>query len=171
MRVRMTARRVFVAAVMILCLGASGCGSDSEATEGQGIPESGTLPETTTTEAPEDTTSTTEPSGGTETTTTVAAGEEALVEIDVAEDEVDVSWSVGGGSADDSSVVAIDEGTPVTLTVTADRADVVRVHGIGLTTPLQPGVPGTVEFVARLPGLFLVELQQSHLPLAQLQVE
>jgi hypothetical protein len=171
----MTARSVIAAALVTGCLLAAGCGGDSDATESQGIPESGTRPETTTTVPEETTTTTATTTGGsgdgTGTTTTVPAGEGAEIQVEVEEDDVTVEWRVDGGAAEDSSIVEVDEGTPVTLTVTADRPDVVRVHGIGLTTPLQPGTPGTVQFVASIPGLYLVELQQSHLLLAQLQVD
>lgn len=108
-------------------------------------------PTTSTTAAPTTTTST--------TTTTVPEGVVAI-DVDVYEGQVD---------ADDRIAVTIDD--EVTLTVTADVSDEVHVHGYDIFGDVAPGAPAVLEFVADIPGIFEVELEDAHLVLFELVVE
>ncbi len=62
-------------------------------------------------------------------------------------------------------------GSTVRLTVAADAADEVHVHGLHRTLTLAPGTPASVEFVAEIAGVFEVELHESGLALTSLQVQ
>lgn len=66
--------------------------------------------------------------------------------------------------------VQADVGDTVALTVTSDVADTVHVHGYDLEEPVAPEEPTTVAFTVDIPGVFEVELHDSGLKLADLQV-
>lgn len=61
-------------------------------------------------------------------------------------------------------------GSIVTLEVTSDTADEVHLHGYDESVPVIPGAPATLTFTADIPGVFEVELEESGVPLTQLQV-
>ena len=61
-------------------------------------------------------------------------------------------------------------GDKVVFSVTADRADEVHVHGYDVMVPVRPGRASTVRLRAEIPGVFEVELEDSHLLLTQLRV-
>lgn len=67
--------------------------------------------------------------------------------------------------------IPVTKGQTVRITVTADVADVVHVHGYDKAATLQPNTPATIEFVADQDGLFEVETHGSGLQLCQLAVE
>ncbi|MDH2425424.1 hypothetical protein [Sphaerisporangium sp. TRM90804] len=66
--------------------------------------------------------------------------------------------------------VEVAKGQTVRITVTSDVADEAHVHGYDKSAHLQPGTPGTVEFVADQSGLFEVETHGAKLQLFQLMV-
>ncbi|SFF78891.1 hypothetical protein [Blastococcus tunisiensis] len=76
----------------------------------------------------------------------------------------------GGGVSGDTGRVPVAAGEQVTLVVTSDTADEVHVHGYDLGVPLTPGQPGEITFAATIPGVFEVELHESHTVLLSLQV-
>jgi plastocyanin len=86
---------------------------------------------------------------------------------DVAEIRVTVT---GGEVSPRPSVHKIRLGQTVRLTVTADEADEVHVHGYERELKVAPGRPATVEFRADQPGRFEVETHESSLQLLRLQV-
>jgi len=65
---------------------------------------------------------------------------------------------------------AVPRGAAVELVVFSDVADQVHVHGYDRLSYVTAGASTTIRFVAELPGVFDVELEQRGLPLAQLQV-
>lgn len=88
-------------------------------------------------------------------------------------DSVDraISITVAGGQVTGGvQEVRLARASRVRITVTADVADVLHVHGYDLREQLAVDQPGSVEFVADRSGPALVELEQSGLPLARLQV-
>jgi hypothetical protein len=149
----------------------AGCGGSDADEAGGGVPESGTLPSTTTTE-PTDTTA--EGSSTTTATTepaiTLPANVEALITVNVVGDEVSVNSLVSGNNPSFERTVQVGVNTPVQIQVTADRSEEAHLHGYDLSADLEPGVPGVIDFVASTPGLFLLELEGSHLLLVQLEV-
>jgi hypothetical protein len=82
-----------------------------------------------------------------------------LVEVTVTGDQV-----IGGGRID------VDLGEEVRIVVTSDVEDEAHLHGYDLIAEVGPGLEGVIEFVADIPGIFELELEQSGLELARLQV-
>lgn len=92
-------------------------------------------------------------------TTTAAPVEPGLVEI-----QVTGSTVVGGGK------VAIPLGEEATIRVVADTADEAHLHGYDLSADLEPGVAAEIVFVASIPGVFELELEEAGLLLAEIEV-
>lgn len=76
----------------------------------------------------------------------------------------------GGQPSGDTGRVKVALGTPVTLAVSSDVADMVHVHGYDKEAQIPAGETGSVSFTADIPGVFEVELHESGLQLLQLQV-
>ena len=97
----------------------------------------------------------------TTTTTATDAGETGTV----------IEVTVAGGSVD---VVpgepAVGLGDEVVLRVSADVVDEVHVHGYDRAAAVVPGEVAELRFVADLPGVWEVELEEAGLELLQLQV-
>lgn len=66
---------------------------------------------------------------------------------------------------------AVPIGSTVELVVGSDVADRVHLHGYDRFGFVTAGATATVRFVANLPGVFEVELEQRATRLAELQVE
>jgi hypothetical protein len=126
------------------------CGSDEGA---------GSTTETTTTET---TTQTTE-TQTTETQTTqpppVAKPAEVRVRI------------VGGAPRGGIVRRTVDQGNRVVVIVTSDVSDHVHVHGYDLFGDVAPGMRARIAFRARIPGRFVIELEDRHAQIAELTVE
>ena len=108
----------------------------------------------TTTEAPPATTE------APPATTTEAAT--APVQVDV----VVVGGEPQGGIVRES----VDLDSAVVLTVTSDVADEVHVHGYDLMADVAPGAPATIRFTADAPGRFEIELEDTGVQIAELEV-
>jgi hypothetical protein len=135
--------------LVVLLLGACGGGDAATTTTST----STTVPITTT--AP--TTTTTAPT----TTTTFATTSTAGQEIDVS---VEAGVVVGPGRF---SVVV---GEQVSVWVLSDVDAEIHVHGYDLFFEATAGVPIEVALIADVPGIFEVELEQTHTPLFALEV-
>jgi hypothetical protein len=66
--------------------------------------------------------------------------------------------------------VVVDRGTEIELTVTSNRADEVHVHGYDYKADVDAATPAVIVFVADLPGIYEIELEDSHLVLLELEV-
>ena len=108
----------------------------------------------TTTEAPP---ATTEAPPATTTEATPAP-----VQVDV----VVVGGKPQGGIVRES----VDLDSAVVLTVTSDVADEVHVHGYDLMADVAPGAPATIRFTADAPGRFEIELENTGVQIAELEV-
>ena len=71
-----------------------------------------------------------------------------------------------GGIARDS----VTQGRDVVITVTSDVADEVHLHGYDLSADVAPGAPATIRFTADAPGRFEIELENSAVQIAELEV-
>ena len=71
-----------------------------------------------------------------------------------------------GGIARDS----VARGRIVVITVTSDVADHVHVHGYDLMADVAPGKPATIRFTADAPGRFEIELEDTGVQIAELEV-
>ena len=97
-----------------------------------------------------------------------SAGEPAT---DTVREIREITVSIVDGSVDPAPArIDVARGQTVRVTVTSDVADMVHVHGYDKSVALQPGVAGTVEFVADLDGLYDVETHEQDLQLFQLVV-
>ena len=113
-------------------------------------PETTTPPETTapaTTEAPPATTAPEDP-GTVRINYTIEGGQPV------------------GGIARDS----VARGRIVVINVTSDVADHVHIHGYDLMADVAPGAPATIRFTADAPGRFEIELEDSGVQIAELEV-
>jgi hypothetical protein len=71
-----------------------------------------------------------------------------------------------GGIARDS----VARGRIVVMNITADVTDHVHVHGYDLMADVSPGAPATIRFTADAPGRFEIELEESGVQIAELEV-
>ena len=71
-----------------------------------------------------------------------------------------------GGIVRDS----VDLDSAVVITVTSDVADEVHVHGYDLMADVAPGAPATIRFTADAPGRFEIELENTGVQIAELEV-
>lgn len=154
-----------MAAVACTAVLVAACG-DSGAPGTTAAPPTTTTTVETTTTAPATsstttvaTTSTSTTVAPTSTTTTVA---DLTVRIEVSVEQGSV---VGGVETFD-----VPQGAPVAITVTADAADEVHVHGYDRFADVAPGQPAVVEFIADIPGIFEVEMESARLLLLELEV-
>ena len=86
----------------------------------------------------------------------------APVQIDV----VVVAGEPEGGIVRES----VDLDSAVVLTVTSDVADEVHVHGYDVMADVAPGAPATIRFTADAPGRFEIELEETGVQIAELEV-
>ena len=76
----------------------------------------------------------------------------------------------GGRPVGGLRTIRVRRNRPVRLIVRSDVADHVHVHGYDLMRDVGPGRTAIFAFRARLPGAFVVELEDRGLHLAQLEV-
>ena len=93
-------------------------------------------------------------------TTTEAAPAPAQVDVEV------VGGEPQGGIVRES----VDLDSEVVVTVTSDVADEVHVHGYDLMADVAPGAPATIRFTADAPGRFEIELEDTGVQIAELEV-
>lgn len=70
----------------------------------------------------------------------------------------------------DTGRLEVSVGQTVTIRVTSTRTDEVHLHGYDLTAPVSISTPGVLTFEASIPGVFEIELEDSGVQLASLQV-
>jgi hypothetical protein len=77
------------------------------------------------------------------------------------------------GGAPQGGIVrkSVDQGDRVVVIVTSDVSDHVHVHGYDLFGDVAPGKRVRVAFRARIPGRFVIELEDRHAQIAELTVE
>jgi len=86
-------------------------------------------------------------------------------------DALVVEATISGGAVQtDSERVEVELGKTVRLVVLSDANDELHVHGYELKRPITAGKELTLEFVADIPGVFEVELEEAGLPLFELRV-
>lgn len=95
----------------------------------------------------------------------VVPGEDA-VEPDI---EIDVEIE-DGSVVDGLQTIEVDLGSVVRLSVDADVADQVHVHGYEVFATVSPGQPALLTFTADIPGVFEVELEGRGQTIVELEV-
>jgi FtsP/CotA-like multicopper oxidase with cupredoxin domain len=68
------------------------------------------------------------------------------------------------------SVLRVQAGDSVEITVTSAKDDELHLHGYDLALQLRGGEPGTLRFVAEHAGRFEIELHRGHSEIAVLEV-
>jgi plastocyanin len=99
------------------------------------------------------------------------SGDDSLAEPEASEPADDApSFTVVNGKVTGPNQIEVNVGDTIAFTVKTDAADEVHVHGYDTTVPVKPGKAATVRLQADIPGVFEVELEESHLQLTQLRV-
>lgn len=80
------------------------------------------------------------------------------------------TFTVANGKVDGPKRITAKVGDEVSFLVTADKRDEVHVHTYDVTVDIAPGKQATVRVQADIPGVFEIELEESHLLLTQLRV-
>lgn len=101
-------------------------------------------------------------------TTTTAASTTTLAVTATTESEIDVTVADGVVDGPDRFEFAL--GDLVEITVLTDVADEIHVHGYDLMFDVEPGIPVEISFEADAQGIFEVELEESEIPLFEIQV-
>ena len=144
MRLRMT----ILTAVLLF---ASACGGGTDAT--------------TTTPSTVPTTPTTVP---TTTTTTIAATTSTVGETTTTGQEIDVIVDAGEVSGPGRFTFTV--GDPVSIWMLSDVDAEIHVHGYDLFFEAMAGVPIEIALTVDVPGIWEVELEETHVPLFVLEV-
>jgi hypothetical protein len=76
----------------------------------------------------------------------------------------------GGEPVGGVQELSFEAGDEVRFRVESDVAEHVHVHGYNVIQDIAPGKPVTFEFPADVEGVFEVELEDSHVQIAELQV-
>ncbi len=99
------------------------------------------------------------------------SGSGAVAPVVAADGTQRVEVAFAGGAVTGGIVrYAVPVGSTVELVVSSDVADQVHVHGYDRLSYVTAGASTTIRFVADLPGVFEVELEQRGTPLTQLEV-
>jgi hypothetical protein len=123
--------------------------------------DAATTTTSTTTTVP---TTTTEPT----TTTTMATTTSTLAVTTTTAQAIDVT--VVAGAVEGPGTVSVAVGDQVSVWVLSDVDAEIHVHGYDVFFEAPPGVPTEVTLTADVPGIFEVELEQTHTPLFALEV-
>ena len=134
----------------------AGCGGDGKSsapTTSTVAPATTTAPSTTTTR-----TTTTTKATTTAKTTTTAGPVTIRVLIE------------GGKPVGGIQRATVKKGQKVAIVVHSDVADEVHVHGYDLMADVASGAPATIRFTAEAPGRFEIELENTGVQIAELEV-
>ena len=146
----MASRLLLACAVAAALVALAGCGGSGEATD-----PTDSVPVTT---APAQTATT--PATTTPTMTATPTPGPRTITIRV----------VGGRPVGGIARPKIEQGEKVLLVVRSDTADEVHLHGYDLSREVAAGGTARIAFVAKVPGRFEVELENSGTQLAELTV-
>jgi hypothetical protein len=117
------------------------------------------------------TTATAATTGQTATEAPPAETTEAPPPATTAAGPVELSYTVVGGRPKGGIARdTVDLDSDVVVTVTSDVADEVHLHGYDLSADVAPGAPATIRFEANAPGRFEIELENTGVQIAELEV-
>lgn len=95
----------------------------------------------------------------------------ALVPLPAAAEDVKIALEARGGKpVGEVKVVRLKRDDQVSLSILADRADEVHVHGYDLKLKLEANKPGALQFVAKRTGRFAIELHKTGAEIAVLEI-
>ena len=138
--------------LIAIVLVVSACGGEDAATTTSSSTSS--IPSTTTTSST--------------TTTTVAATTSTVAQTTTTGQEIDVL--VEAGQVVGPTTFSFAVGDQVSIWVLSDVDAEIHVHGYDLFFEATAGVPIEITLTADVPGIFEVELEQTHVPLFALEV-
>lgn len=164
-------RLLVLALTLGLALAGGSCGEDDD-------PDDAAADRTTTTTMAADdgstTTTTASPAGEATTTTTAAGGAPTSAAPAAGGDEpgdgVIELTITGGNIAGGVRGEQVKQGAQVTIRVTSDVADELHVHTYDLRLDLAPGRSADLTFLAKVPGVFEVELEERGKKVLELDV-
>jgi plastocyanin len=107
---------------------------------------------------------------GTTTTTTRIATTTAETATITTEARVVEIVVEGGEVVSGPERIQAELGSTVSFVVVSDAVDHVHVHGYDIYFDLDPDSPTEIQFTADVPGVFEVEIEESHLLLVELEV-
>lgn len=107
---------------------------------------------------------TTSPTTTRQPTTTVAQPTTTREEAHIVEIEV------AGGVVEGGGLIEVSLGEELRIVVTSDVVDQAHLHGYDLTAGVGPSQAGVIEVIADIPGVFELELEESGVELARVQV-
>ena len=100
-----------------------------------------------------------------------STGEPTPFDADVADAVQTVEVSLAGGRPDGGVVkVNVEVGSVIALHVTSDTDDIVHVHGYDILRTVGPNADPHFAFTAEIPGVFEVELEDSHQLILELEI-
>ena len=100
-----------------------------------------------------------------------STGEPTPFDADVADAVQTVEVSLAGGRPDGGVVkVNVEVGSVIALHVTSDTDDIVHVHGYDILRTVGPNADAHFAFTAEIPGVFEVELEDSHQLILELEI-
>ena len=146
---------------LALSFAVTACSSDASVTTTSAATAPTVAVQATSTTVAEEPSSTSGPTTTAAPTTTTTAAAPENLEIAISY----VSGAVQGGGR-----VEVPLGEPVVIRIDSDIADEGHLHGYDLYVDLEPGSTGVIEFVADIPGIFELELEDSGVLLADLEV-
>jgi hypothetical protein len=97
-------------------------------------------------------------------------GDDGKSKRETSEPEVPTIEVKGGQPVGGVRELSFDSGEEVRFRVESDVAEHVHVHGYDVIRDIAPGRPVTFEFPADIEGVFEVELEDSHVQIAELEV-
>ena len=156
-------RRILLAALASTLIAASCAGSDT----GDPVPSSTPAPDASPTdEMPEGDGDGSDHHGDSQTSSTVghhaSADQPTQYDADVSDAQQTISVEVASGApVGGHQRVEVGLGSVVAVTVTADTAEQVHVHGYDILRAVSDGHPAQFAFTAEIPGVFEVELEGS----------
>ena len=163
---RLPARALAAVFVVLSLLAVGACSDDDDPTVSGSA--TGTGDGVTSTTAADATTTT---AGGGTTTTAVASGPTSTAVPAGGEGEGVIELTIAGGKAEGGvRRETVQQGAQVTLRVTSDIAEELHVHTYDLRIDLEPGRSSDLTFLARIPGVFEVELEGSGTKVLELEV-
>jgi hypothetical protein len=122
----------------------------------------------TTTTTATSTTIPTATTGPTTTSTTIAATTSTVPETTTTAQAIDVTFE--GGVVAGPGTVSVAVGDDVSVWVLTDTDAEIHVHGFDVFLEATAGVPIEIALTADVPGIFEVEIEETHTPLFELEV-
>jgi glucose/arabinose dehydrogenase len=155
-------------------MAAAACGDDDSAAPTETPTDAATAAPTKAataapTQAPTEATTAAATEAPTEATTEVPTEPATEPATEAAGERIEVEFA-GGEVVGGLERVPVALGSEVTISVTADVADELHLHGYDLFVDLSPGVAGEITFVAEIPGVFEAELEAAGIPVVELEV-